>query len=179
MEHAQRGEDYPTLCGIPAYEVEMYRHLFIGDGPDDCPECSRLVWDLPTVATMPVELADALDLVLHDLGPLAMHLRFEPDDQAGPEYDGIVVKFPDGGGAGIYVPTGDQAAQRLAWIADELQDVVVEWLPELGLPAVWPECPDHPDSHPLRVSDDQGTAVWICPRTGDRVGAIGHLTPGR
>ena len=47
MEHAEPGEDAPTLCGIPAEDVVMYRHLFYGDRPDDCPECARLVWQLP------------------------------------------------------------------------------------------------------------------------------------
>ena len=48
VEHAEPGEHAPTLCGIRAEDVEMYRHLFYGDGPDDCPECARLVWELPT-----------------------------------------------------------------------------------------------------------------------------------
>jgi hypothetical protein len=90
-----------------------------------------------------------------------------------------MVWFPDGSGTGIYVRTGDQVAQRVAMIADQLQDAVVESLPWLGLPAVWPECPDHPDSHPLEAVCDDAAAVWICPRTSRRVGPIGHLTPGR
>jgi hypothetical protein len=45
-EHAQPRADQPTLCGIPASEVEMYRHLFTGDSPRDCPTCTVRVWTL-------------------------------------------------------------------------------------------------------------------------------------
>ena len=47
VEHAQPDEDQPTLCGIPASEVVMYRHLFYGDRPDDCSICAERVWQLP------------------------------------------------------------------------------------------------------------------------------------
>jgi hypothetical protein len=43
-EHAQPGEDSPTLCGIPADAVTMYRHLFTGRGTNDCLDCSRRSW---------------------------------------------------------------------------------------------------------------------------------------
>ena len=46
VEHAQPGSDWPTLCGIPADEVELYRHTFRADPARDCPECSELVWRL-------------------------------------------------------------------------------------------------------------------------------------
>ena len=105
--------------------------------------------------SLPRALADALEPVLNDLGPLATALRIEPDSWAGPEAQGAMVWFPDGRGTGIYVRADDQAAQQVAMLADQLQDALVESLPWLGLPAVWPECPDHPDSHPLEaVCDD-------------------------
>jgi hypothetical protein len=87
-----------------------------------------------------------------------------------------MVWFPDGSGAGIHVRAGDQ---QVAMLADQLQDALVESLPSLGLPAVWPECPDHPDSHPLQAVCDEAAAVWTCPRTGRQVGPIGQLRPGR
>lgn len=46
LEHAQPGDDWPTLCGIPAAEVDLYRHLFTASHPDDCPRCAELIWQL-------------------------------------------------------------------------------------------------------------------------------------
>jgi hypothetical protein len=43
-EHAQPGENSPTLCGIPAEAVTTYRHLFTGRRPHDCRDCSRRSW---------------------------------------------------------------------------------------------------------------------------------------
>jgi hypothetical protein len=63
-------------------------------------------------------------------------------------------------------------------VADTLQEEIVEELCRLGRPAVWPECPDHPDSHPLKPIDLDGTAMWVCPRTERLVAAIGTLTGG-
>lgn len=45
-EHAQPGATAPTLCGLPARSVEMYRHTF-NAGRGDCAECSRLIWQHP------------------------------------------------------------------------------------------------------------------------------------
>lgn len=57
LEHAQPDGASPTLCGIPAAEVELYRHLF-RFGRQDCAECSHLIWKfddafrrLPTIAS--------------------------------------------------------------------------------------------------------------------------------
>ena len=41
--------------------------------------------------------------------------------------------------------------------------------------ATWPECPQHPGSHPLMAAVREGRAVWICPRTGDLVSDVGRL----
>ena len=61
--------------------------------------------------------------------------------------------------------------ERLTDIADQVQDWAVEDRWERGEPAVWPECPAHPDSHPLRALG----GAWHCPKTGERVAAIGEL----
>lgn len=46
QEHAEPGDHWPTLCGIPADQVEMYRHLFYPDRADACPMCAERVWRL-------------------------------------------------------------------------------------------------------------------------------------
>lgn len=56
-----------------------------------------------------------------------------------------------------------------------------------GEPAVWPRCPDHPDTHPLEAVVVDGTAVWVCPKSGAvrksraafaRIGELGGMERG-
>lgn len=54
LEHAQPGHDWPTLCGIPADEVDLHRHLFTASHPDDCPRCGELIWRLEPTDRPPV-----------------------------------------------------------------------------------------------------------------------------
>lgn len=42
-EHAQPGADWPTLCGLPAEQVTLYRHLFYPGGDDACPQCAERI----------------------------------------------------------------------------------------------------------------------------------------
>lgn len=46
LEHAQPGSDRPTLCGIPAEQVSLYRHPFFPNRGDACPLCAERVWRL-------------------------------------------------------------------------------------------------------------------------------------
>jgi hypothetical protein len=67
-------------------------------------------------------------------------------------------------------------AQRIASVADQIQEWAVEARWHAGRPATWPGCPHHPDSHPLMAAVREGRAVWICPRAGDLVSDVGHLS---
>ena len=51
----------------------------------------------------------------------------------------------------------------------------VEALWQAGRPATWPECPEHPDAHPLTATLRDRRAAWTCPRTGHLISGIGHL----
>ncbi|MFF4161271.1 TetR/AcrR family transcriptional regulator [Streptomyces sp. NPDC001678] len=55
------------------------------------------------------------------------------------------------------------------------QDRAVEALCAQGASAVWPQCPAHPDAHPLTAAVRTDTAVWVCPRSGTAVARIGEL----
>ena len=89
------------------------------------------------------------------------------------------VQSPDGAGSpwSIRVQAGLPPPERLAGLADQLQEWEIEELAAAGRPATWPECPQHPDSHPLapRASDDR--AVWCCPASGQVISVIGALRP--
>jgi hypothetical protein len=77
----------------------------------------------------------------------------------------------------VTVTKGAGLSHQVVYLADQLQDWAVENLWEHRRSPVWPVCPDHPDSHPMRPSEDEGRAVWLCPATSRLVAEIGLLTP--
>ncbi|GHC64839.1 hypothetical protein GCM10010349_36240 [Streptomyces flavofungini] len=86
----------------------------------------------------------------------------------------VVLYEADGSGVGVAVPEGS-AAEQVASLAEQVQDWAVEALAAQLLPATWPECPDHPASHPLAASVTEGVAVWSCPRSRRVVAPVGAL----
>jgi hypothetical protein len=129
------------------------------------------------VEAVPNELADALIPVLRDLeATCPLVPRIEPDQWSNfPGQLAAMAWWPDGSGCGISVLASETTEQRIANLADQVQDTAVEGLPQFGLPAVWPACPEHPNSHPLRALTTDGVAFWVCPMTGDRVQKVGQL----
>lgn len=123
---------------------------------------------------LPAELAVALAPVLRDLELVPIRPRIESNDWGGgPEQLTAMSWWSDGRGIGVYVLATDSSARNTVMLADQVQDAVVELLPGMGRPAVWPECPDHSNGHPLRADLLDNAAVWTCPRTGGRIAEIG------
>jgi hypothetical protein len=77
---------------------------------------------------------------------------------------------------GVWFDRAESAAEQVARLADQVQEWEVEELAAQGRPATWPQCPEHPSSHPLtpEVGPDE-TAVWRCPRSQRVAGRIGQL----
>lgn len=117
------------------------------------------------------EFAEALDTVLHDLRAQGAVL---PQVRVAPGY-GAMLYEPDGSGHGVQWPPPGTAADRLASLADQVQEWAVEALWSAGAAAVWPHCPEHPNSHPLTATVVAEAAVWTCPRSGAVVARIGAL----
>jgi hypothetical protein len=92
--------------------------------------------------------------------------------------DGIqvtaAVRWPDGCGRGIATPRAASLAERVAYLADQVQEAEVEALWSAGRSAVWPHCPKHPNNHPLRAEVRDGVAVWACPDS-EIIAPIGEL----
>jgi hypothetical protein len=96
------------------------------------------------------------------------------------EYGGhLEVEASSGPGNGYYQTSGSNAmelfltdAERLAWLADEVQEALIE-RPQVHR-LVWPTCPMHRLG--CRAVVVQGTAVWRCNGDGGHVLArIGEL----
>lgn len=80
----------------------------------------------------------------------------------------------DGGGRGVRVDRRAADSERIATVADQVQEWAIEELWGTGV-ANRPPCPHHQDRHPLRTSVRDGTAVWVCPADDAKVSPIGAL----
>ncbi|MGV9242381.1 hypothetical protein [Streptomyces sp. NPDC003710] len=76
---------------------------------------------------------------------------------------------------GVSGGPGHTPAERLAYLADQVQAWAVEALWAEGVPAVGPHCPAHPDAHPLTATVVRDEAVWTYPRSGETVAPVGGL----
>lgn len=83
-------------------------------------------------------------------------------------------------GTGILCDDADEDLAASTYrVADRLQEAAVEALWGERKSAVWPECADHPNSHPLRAELRGEGVVWECPASSRRVAAVGELAAAR
>jgi hypothetical protein len=111
---------------------------------------------------------DVLEEAHHDPGPDCVPAWIQPPHTAGSRVIGS---------QGIRVQVSLPPAERLADLADQLQEWEVEELAAVGRPATWPECPLHPDSHPLAPEARDDQPLWCCPVSGQVISVIGALRP--
>jgi hypothetical protein len=105
-------------------------------------------------------------------------IREEAHEDLGPNMVSAWIQGSDGiSGSGLRVDMALPAADRLADIAEQLQEWEVEELASAGRSATWPECPEHPNSHPLEPRVQAGAAVWVCPRNGRVEYPVGGVAP--
>ncbi|MER6510461.1 hypothetical protein ABT158_26810 [Nonomuraea sp. NPDC001636] len=121
-------------------------------------------------------IPDALLPVLRDLRAtcgVRPDLREETPLRGGERV--LMLFAPDGSGVGLRLGVAGGPAEQVADLADQAQEWAVEALWGQGLPAVWPECPEHPGTHPLAATVVDGVATWSCPHTRAPVAAVGRL----
>jgi hypothetical protein len=137
----------------------------------------------PLTETERAVIRQATAPVLRDLdvsGAIVPEILYQsPDDDGRDGRDGVSTDITlDGGHRGsVWTPTEQcSSGEQVWWAAHELQEWEVHELWEAGRSTSWPECPEHPNSHPLEPNtDDEDTAVWRCPRTRQVICAIGAL----
>lgn len=120
---------------------------------------------------------DAMAPSFHDLVrtcPVPASIVDEPWSDFGPS---IMMYSPGGSGIGLWVDLSLPAPDRVVQVAEQVQDWAVEELWGAGRPAVWPECPSHPDSHPMKAIVVEGQPVWVCPVDWTKEAVIGELQP--
>ncbi len=124
--------------------------------------------------------------ILRDLrssGAIIPDVVEEAHDDAGPDRVAAWIQPPGTadsgavGSQGIYVQVDLSPPERIADLADQIQEWEVEELAAAGRPATWPECPLHPNSHPLAPRAHGDQAAWWCPVSGQLIAGIGALPP--
>jgi hypothetical protein len=119
------------------------------------------------------------------MAPVLMDL--EASDATVPEFEyetwgddsrdgreGVSAKIRVGGS--IWIPTEEcSKAEQVWWVADQLQEWVIGTQWRAGRSSTWPECPEHPASHPLKPDVDENAAVWRCPGSQRVICLIGAL----
>jgi hypothetical protein len=121
-------------------------------------------------------LVDALGPVLRDLratGVPEPEIRDE-DWADDPELATAMLCNASGGCTGVRVDRGEPEPERIAMMADQVQEWVIEELWPTA-PTNWPPCPDHPGTHPLTAKVAKGVAMWTCPGDGSPFVAVGAL----
>jgi len=129
-----------------------------------------------------ISLTEALGPVLRDLESTSPDLRAVVRDGSWPGIDGQLtgtISGPGRFGQGVFVMAGEPVPEQIAAVADQVQEWAVEELCSIGQPTNWPQCPEHPHTHPLTPVVRGGEAVWMCPKTELVVGEIGGLPAPR
>ncbi|MBA2716504.1 MAG: hypothetical protein H0U51_05530 [Propionibacteriales bacterium] len=122
-------------------------------------------------------LATAIAAALHDIDAQG-GIRPGVIDEAWADFPGqesAMLAWPDGSRVGIWVMKATPVAEQFAAVADQIQDAEVEALAAVSRSAVWPECPRHPNSHPLSAIVRDDVAVWACKVIDGVIAPIGAL----
>jgi hypothetical protein len=121
-------------------------------------------------------LSAALSPVITDLRATGAPVpAIDDKDWVGdPTQASAMLRSPDGSATGIRITLSAAESDRIAAMADQVQEWAIE---ELWGHAEtnWPPCPQHPDTHPLAPLSRYGIASWTCPLDGTSFSAIGSL----
>ena len=72
-------------------------------------------------------------------------------------------------------PDTEAGSMTAVWVAEAVQEDLIEGVAEEPPLVTWPACPNHPN-HPLWLSiADAASAAWTCPTTHERIAELGRL----
>jgi hypothetical protein len=86
----------------------------------------------------------------------------------------VMLCGPDGSGQGVSAMAAEPSPQDI--VADQVQEWAVEALWSIGQTATWPECPAHPNSHPLQRRCGKTAQCGSARRPDARWPASGNCT---
>jgi len=123
------------------------------------------------------DLTAALAPVLADLSATcAVRLEVSDNDRGALVGPAVMVWSADGTGTGISIDSEESPVEQLVSVTDQVQEAAIEALWLAGRPVTWPQCPRHPDTHPLEPVVASSRGIWRCPRDDTPVDDIGTLT---
>ncbi len=74
-------------------------------------------------------------------------------------------------GTGLWLgDSHEEPWQAVLHMTEQVQEAAFEHLWR-----TWPECPEHPNTHPLGPDAERDRVVWRCPQTGGVVAHVGGL----
>lgn len=119
-------------------------------------------------------IQEALEPVLRDVSATTdVSLTVGASDQADEHGPYVWIGTSDGGATMVRINATDTVAERVAAVADQVQEIVIE---ELWTRASnWPMCPAHRSTHPLQVGMTPAGPWWTCPTDRAAVAAVGDL----
>jgi hypothetical protein len=119
-------------------------------------------------------LRQALEPILRDLRRAGLdEPRIEDHDWTGdPEHPSAMLWRSDGSGSGVSVQRSASASERIAAVADQVQEWAIEGQLWGSAETNWPPCPHHPDNHPMSPTTANDAPVWVCPTNQDVVAQI-------
>ena len=121
----------------------------------------------------PIE--EALEPVLRDV-VATTEVRLTMGDASATDLDGsrAWITSPDGSATMIRIDLTSTMAERIAAVAEQVQEIVVEELAAVRA-SNWPMCPSHRSTHPLMSAVTPAGPAWTCPINGAEVAAVGDL----
>ena len=81
----------------------------------------------------------------------------------------------DGGGSGIVILKELPAPERVALLAEQIQNWAADQLHDASLYPEWPVCPIHPAAGRAHPEVRDAAAVWVCSQARHPISAIGSL----
>jgi hypothetical protein len=183
--HAPYFANVLSLSSFRYWDKFTFRHNIGpgGDCGDQHPRCD-LANELSGLHHLSPAAQRALTRVFADLngaGIAAPTVSIEDAEADIPVTTGtarwsVTVHDPDEASLTFWLGLEEDPAVQQVVVADTIQSWVIQNLALSQQPAVWPRCPNHPGTHPLQAELRRDDAVWICPKNGAPICAIGELT---
>lgn len=122
-------------------------------------------------------LRESVEPVLRDLARAGIDApTFDGDDWIGDrDYVSSMMWGADGSGRGLSVRRAAPLEDRIAQAADQVQEWAIEDQLWASARTNWPQCPRHPESHPLQATVAGTNAMWVCPTDQIVVAPVGGL----
>jgi hypothetical protein len=124
------------------------------------------------------QLAGVIDLLLADTratSPISPEVHDYTPNEGPDDTQSAMLVWPDGSIASIYITTTLEFSAGAVQVAEQFQSELILVLWSHDISSTWPDCPVHPNAHPLKPDASGAAPEWICPTDLSPVARIGGL----